>query len=239
MTPWRSKWRTVFSSVAPIMLQDELLLVWDHPRALDLLRWFSPSETNSIQRLIDKEVTKPNSSTNHYTSPEPVQGRATKRALALCRRHEGAGLLSPEQRWLQATLQQFPVLYREALDGQSQALCPTVVAGQKTMVKLKQEQFSRDTGKPPYSLQGHPSSRAGCPEWSSFHPWMFSSPSWIKPWATFSDTTTSHDLSRRLGWRLPTDQRLQLSDLEIIPATVKMKANFAMFGSNYKLCCEA
>lgn len=93
--------------------------------------------------------------------------------------------------------------------------------------------------KPPYSLQGHPSSRAGCPEWSSFHPWMFSSPSWIKPWATFSDTTTSHDLSRRLGWRLPTDQRLQLSDLEIIPATVKMKANFAMFGSNYKLCCEA
>lgn len=82
MTPWRSKWRTVFSSVAPIMLQDELLLVWDHPRALDLLRWFSPSETNSIQRLIDKEVTKPNSSTNHYTSPEPVQGRATKRALA-------------------------------------------------------------------------------------------------------------------------------------------------------------
>lgn len=49
----------------PIMLQDELLLVWDHPRALDLLRWFSPSETNSIQRLIYKEVANPNSCTNH------------------------------------------------------------------------------------------------------------------------------------------------------------------------------
>lgn len=58
----------------------------------------------------------------------------------------------------------------------------------------------------PLFPQGQPSSRAGCPEQSGFHSWRFSRPSWIKAWATCSDTTTSHALSRRLGSRLPTDQ---------------------------------
>lgn len=92
--------------------------------------------------------------------------------------------------------------------------------------------------------QGQPSSRAGCPERLCSHtPWRFSRPNLMKPWATWSDAISSPALNRRFDWRPEVPYNwpsLQFNDSEIpTPTIVKIRAYFAMFGSNYKLCCEA
>ena len=81
----------------------------------------------------------------------------------------------------------------------------------------------------PLLPQGQPSSRAGCPgRLSGHHPWRFSRPNWIKPWATWSDPIASPALSRRLDWRPPEVPSnwpsLQFNDSEIsTPIIVKIQ----------------
>lgn len=55
-----------------------------------------------------------------------------------------------------------------------------------------------------FSPWGQSGSGVGCPEkLCSLHSWRFSSPNWIKPWATTSNLRTDPALPVELNWRPP------------------------------------